>query len=186
MLFIISGPSGVGKGTVISELLSLSNDIALSVSATTRPPRNGEINSESYHFLSHEIFESKIDNDEFLEWCNVHGHYYGTLKSEVLNKLSNHKAIIIEIDVQGAQKIRTQNLPQFHVFLAPPSIDTLKYRLTKRNTESNKGLDQRLETALDEMKQQHLYDEIIVNHELTHTVEKLHNVVLNNIDQRSH
>ena len=178
MLIIISGPSGVGKGTVIYQLLALNPSLALCVSATTRSPRNNEINGEAYHFLTNDEFKANIDNGDFLEWCQVHQNFYGTPISEVQSKLSDHSAVIIEIDVQGAQKIRKQPYDQFHIFLAPPSIEILKQRLIIRNSESELILNQRIDTATQEMNQRHLYDEIIINDELTQTVNHVHNLIL--------
>ena len=138
MLFVISGPSGVGKGTLIQKILSLSPTLCLAVSATTRQPRQGETNGNEYYFLTQDEFDHHINNNDFFEWCTVHGNCYGTLKPEVSNKLKSHDAIIIEIDVQGAEKIRKHTeFPQYHIFIAPPSEEILEERLRLRNTEND-------------------------------------------------
>ena len=178
MLFVISGPSGVGKGTLIDRLICDNPHLSLAVSATTRAPRNGEVHGESYYFLSKAAFQQHIDANHFLEWCNVHQHQYGTLKSEIEQKLQRHAAVLIEIDVQGAKKIKQQtDTPQYHIFIAPPSIDALKNRLQKRNTENDDVIMKRLNIAEIECKEQHNYDEVIVNNELTQSLNELNNVI---------
>ena len=116
MLFIISGPSGVGKGTIINQILIDNPTLGLGISATTRAPRSGEIPGESYHFLSESEFNHHIDSNNFLEWCTVHNNKYGTLSTEVSEKLTQFDGLIIEIDVQGAQKLKQHPFPQHHIF----------------------------------------------------------------------
>ena len=179
MLFIISGPSGVGKGTLIQDSISRNSNICLAVSATTRQPRSGEIDGKDYHFLTDEAFDIHIKNDNFLEFCHVHGNRYGTLKTEISDKLSTHDAIIIEIDVQGAQKIRSQpQYPQFHIFISPPSDEILEARLRLRNTENEAVIRHRLKESKRELQQKDDYDKIIINNELTQSLNELNNVIL--------
>ena len=178
MLIVISGPSGVGKGTLITQLLSRNKQLSLAISATTRQPREGEHHGHDYYFLSDREFDDHISSDNFLEWCAVHHHRYGTLKSEILSKLTTYDAIIIEIDVQGAHKIRQQTkFPQCHIFIAPPSTEVLENRLKQRNTESDAIIKERLAKATHELRQQHQYDKIIINNELTQSLVELNNVI---------
>jgi guanylate kinase len=179
MIFVISGPSGVGKGTLIQAILHQHPCLCMAVSATTRQPRIGERDGVEYHFLSQTKFDEHIQNRQFLEWCNVHGNRYGTLKPEVIKKLSTYRAIIVEIDVQGAEKIRKNNdFPQFHIFIAPPSEEVLEARLKSRNTENDDVIQQRLLEAKRELLKKDHYDKIIVNNELTQSIDELNNVIL--------
>jgi guanylate kinase len=187
MIFIISGPSGVGKGTVISQLLTQHSTLSLAVSATTRAPRSNEIDGKDYYFLSNDAFQTHISNNDFLEYCEVHQNFYGTLVSEVDNKRSTSSAVIIEIDVQGAQKIKQHvHLPQCHIFITPPSLDILAQRLQKRGTDTPQTIAKRLDKATQEMAHQQAYDFTVTNNELTQTVIELDNIISNWIDLRSH
>ena len=179
MIFVISGPSGVGKGTIIRKLLEENPNYTLAISATTRPPRTGEIHGSDYFFLSETEFDLSIKNNEFLEWCQVHTSRYGTLKKEIETLSSNSLAIIIEIDVQGAEKIRQhQDINQRHIFLVPPSIEILENRLRKRNTESDTEIKKRITEAKNELSKQNHYQHVIVNNELTQSVFELNNIIL--------
>ena len=179
MIFVISGPSGVGKGTIIQKLIQENPSYSLAVSATTRPPRNGEVHGTDYFFLTNNEFDTSIKNDEFLEWCQVHTNRYGTLKKEVNNLLSHSDAIIIEIDVQGAEKIRKhKDINQRHIFLVPPSIKILEERLRKRDTESEYEIIKRINEAKNELTKQNDYQHVIVNNELTQSVFELNNIIL--------
>lgn len=169
-VIIISGPSGVGKGTLIAALKEQFSTFHLAVSATTRPPREGEIDGVSYYFLSEEAFQKHIDNNDFLEWCPVHSHKYGTLKKEVFNYTDLGQNVILEIDVQGAQKIK-QCLPEIlTVFIAPPSLDVLEERLKKRNTDTEDSIKKRLYNANKELSLASWYDTVIVNTTLSQTI----------------
>lgn len=179
MLIIISGPSGVGKGTLIDDILNRYPNIPLSTSATTRYARPGEMDGLDYYFISDEEFDNHIKNNNFLEWCDVHTNRYGTLKQDVTNKLKNAPAVIVEIDVQGAAKIRQhKDVIQHHIFIAPPSIHVLEDRLRQRNTETNERIEKRLKVAFDEMAEKDLYDTTIVNNKLTQSINELNNVIL--------
>ncbi len=182
MIFVISGPSGVGKGTIIQQLLTENSDYSLAVSATTRPPRAGEIHGTDYYFLSDSEFDAYIETNEFLEWCQVHTHRYGTLKREILSNAN--KVTIIEIDVQGAEKIRShQDIRQRHIFIIPPSLDVLESRLRKRNTETDAEIAKRIKEATNELEKKSNYDHIIINNELTQSVFELNNILLKELTE---
>ncbi|RAP30251.1 guanylate kinase [Candidatus Marinamargulisbacteria bacterium SCGC AG-343-D04] len=162
-IIIISGPSGVGKGTIISKILKEVDFLELATSATTRQKRKGERDNKEYYFLSEKEFSLHIDSDGFLEWCHVHQAKYGTLKSEVDRINSNNKIVLLEIDTQGAKKIKKAVPNALFIFIAPPSLDALNERLVNRNTESSEDLTKRLKTAEEEIKQTELYDFVVIN-----------------------
>jgi guanylate kinase len=162
-IIIISGPSGVGKGTLIKDVQTHFPQIGLAVSATTRLPREGEKEGKSYYFMSNDTFQKHIDDDDFLEWCPVHAHKYGTLKKEVLRYTDRGQNVILEIDVEGAKKVKLQNPDAISIFIAPPSLDTLEDRLKKRRTESESVIQERLRIAQHELSQSPFYDTVIIN-----------------------
>lgn len=164
-IYIISGPSGVGKGTLIREVLK-QVQAKLAVSATTRPPRTGEIDGVDYFFLSDALFSLYIEESKFLEWCQVHSRKYGTLKSEVLDPVSKGQDVILEIDVQGALKVKAQILEAITIFIAPPQFETLSERLTERNTDSSADIATRLENAKRELSEMQHYDHVVVNNQI--------------------
>ncbi len=172
-LFIISGPSGVGKGTVIKRLLSEITNIHLAISATTRPPRAGEVHGKHYYFLTPEDFKAYDEAGKFLEWCWVHNNQYGTLKEEVLNKTNKGENVLIEIDTQGAQKIKKSMPECIRIFLAPPSLEILKERLSNRGTESPEIIEMRLKKVTEEIQSKESFDFIITNTDLEETVHKV-------------
>ena len=179
MLIVISGPSGVGKGTLITHLLQNTPELSLSVSATTRAPRAGEIHGKDYFFLGNDDFDNAIKNGDFIEWCAVHQHRYGTLRQQVAHKLNLSKGVVVEIDVQGAKKIKAAyDDNQFHIFIAPPSIEILTQRLQTRNTEPSSIIEKRIKEAEKELEEKESYDLVIVNNELTQTHIELNNVIL--------
>ncbi|RGH68383.1 guanylate kinase [Ruminococcus sp. AM33-14] len=162
-LIIISGFSGVGKGTVIHQLLiEHPEKYVVSVSATTRKPRKGEVNGKSYHFITRKEFEELVSRDEFLEFSEYAGEYYGTLKKEVYKNYFKGKNVIIEINSQGARQIRKQQKIQ-SVFLIPPSFEELLHRLKNRGTESEESIRRRLKQALNEIEHIEEYGVILVN-----------------------
>ncbi|MDR0888276.1 MAG: guanylate kinase [Coriobacteriales bacterium] len=165
-LFVISGPSGVGKGTLVSLILQRLRNISLSVSATTRAPREGEVDGVSYHFLSDDEFDAVLSEDGFLEWANVHGMRYGTMKSKVQASIDAGCDVLLEIDVQGAKQVKEKRPDAVLIFIEPPSFDTLEERLHTRGTEDDAAISRRLETARRELTQENCYDEIIVNDDL--------------------
>ena len=167
---ILSGPSGVGKSTVCSFLFKKYTDLKFSVSCTTRAPRPGEVDGVAYHFLTVDDFKRRIDAGDFLEWAEVHGNYYGTLKQEVLPRILNGQDIILDIDVQGMRLVRqpAQSDPRLAasfipVFLAPPSLAALEQRLRGRGTETEESIRKRLGNAAKELAAWREYDSIVVN-----------------------
>ena len=162
-LFVFSGPSGAGKGTLLSRLFSELDDLGYSVSCTTRAPREGEQDGIDYHFISDEDFKRHIDSCDFLEWANVHSHRYGTLRSDVQKALDQGRDIILEIDVQGALQVKEKMPEAVTVFLAPPSLEALEQRLRGRGTETEEKIRQRLETAKKELLLAPTYDFTVIN-----------------------
>ncbi|WP_154025874.1 guanylate kinase [Olsenella uli] len=172
-LFVVSGPSGVGKGTLVSRVREIRSDLGLTVSATTRQPRPGEVDGVSYHFLTDEDFDRKVEAGEFLEWANVHGHKYGTLRSEAERNLAAGHSVILEIDVQGALNVRTVFPDAVLIFIEPPSMEVLEARLRGRATEDEASLKLRLADAAGEMALAEKYDEHVVNDDLEASARRL-------------
>jgi guanylate kinase len=172
-LYVISGPSGAGKGTVVQETLRRRPDLFLSVSATTRPARAGERNGVHYHFVSTNDFLSQRDSSGFLEWAEVYGHLYGTPRAPVDAALDSGRNVICELDIQGAQSVKRARPDAVLVFIEPPSLDELFMRLRRRGTEDPEALSTRLRAAYEEVKQKGLYDHIVVNDELEQAVNAL-------------
>lgn len=175
-LFVLSGPSGVGKGTICKKLLE-NIDLEISVSATTRKPREGEIEGVSYFFVNHDRFEDMIQKGEFLEHAEVFGNYYGTPKQKVLDKLAWGKDVLLEIDVQGAMQVKENYPESITIFVCPPSLTTLKHRLAGRGTESAESLNQRIAKALTEIEMLKNYDYYIVNDELDDAVKNVKSII---------
>jgi guanylate kinase len=177
-LFVLSGPSGVGKGTVLDRLLEDFKLIEYSVSATTRKPRPGEISGQDYFFLAEEEFLQMIREDHFIEWARVHNNYYGTPREFVEKTLKTGKDIILEIDIQGARQVKRNYPDAIFIFLIPPSLEELRNRIEKRGSEDEINKDLRLKNAEGEMKELASYDYIIVNDQLTETVNKLKAIII--------
>lgn len=163
IFFVLSGPSGSGKGTVLKEVLQNDKSLVYSVSATSRKPRNGEVDGKNYFFMSREKFEDNIKDNAFLEYTETYGNYYGTLKSQVENAIDDGKNIILEIDSVGARNIRFSYPDAVLIFLVAPSLDILENRLTNRGSEDDKSLHTRLNSAVSEMENAMLYDYVVVN-----------------------
>lgn len=174
LLVVISGPSGVGKGTVRRALFELPNhEFEYSISYTTRPMRKGEVDGEDYHFVSKEKFEEMIENDEFLEWAEFVGHYYGTPKEAIEEKLQEGKEVVLEIEVDGALQIRKQMKDAVFIFIVPPGKQALYDRLLKRGTESEDKIQERIKKADSEFKLAHKYDYIVVNDDVVNAADRI-------------
>ncbi|WP_315114973.1 guanylate kinase [uncultured Clostridium sp.] len=177
LLIVISGPSGTGKGTVCKALLDR-NDFWISVSATTRRPRLGEVNGKSYYFLSKEEFLDKISEDDFLEYAEVYGNYYGTPKSKVIEMIEKGEDVILEIDIQGALKVK-ENYPNgVFIFILPPSMEELKNRITNRGTETEESLMTRFKCAYKEINYVSKYNYAVINDTVENAVNKIESIVL--------
>lgn len=161
--FVLSGPSGSGKGTVLQEVLRKSDRIVYSVSATSRSPRAGEVDGINYYFKSREEFETLIKADAFIEYTEIYGNYYGTLKSEVEKAIVNGKNIILEIDPVGARNVRAHYPDAVLMFLVAPDLEVLSSRLSGRGSESAETFKIRHDAALSEMENATLYDYVVVN-----------------------
>lgn len=175
-LFIVSGPSGCGKGTVLAEILKQDN-VYYSVSATTRAPRPGEVNGVNYHFLSKDEFEKLIENGGMLEYANYCGNYYGTPKKPVEDMLAEGKNVILEIEVQGALKVMEKCPEAVSVFILPPSLKELRRRLHKRGTETEEVIEKRIGEAADEIRKAVNYDYVMINGELEIAVSDLLSII---------
>jgi guanylate kinase len=174
---ILSSPSGGGKTTIAHKLLSLRKDLGYSVSCTTRPPREGEVNGRDYHFLAVEKFKRGQDAGEFAESAEVHGHLYGTLRAEVARVLSSGRHVIMDIDVQGAQQFSAAFPESVLIFLLPPSADALIDRLTARGTEDAKSLIRRFRSAKEELKSIDLYEYVVVNDRIDSAVAAISSII---------
>lgn len=163
ILVVFSGPSGSGKGTVLKEALKRSDDLKVSVSVTTRSPRKGEVDGVDYIFYSQEKFKDLIEKDGFLEWACFCENYYGTPKAEIESLLASGKNVVLEIEVQGAMKIREKCPEAVLIFNLPPSMEELKNRLIGRNTDTEDVIKKRLDTAVWEIEQAKNYDYVLVN-----------------------
>lgn len=176
-LFIISGPSGSGKDTVLKEIFKKCPEIAFSISSITRPMREGEVAGDKYNFISREKFEEMLKNDELLEHNIFVGNYYGTPKAPVVDCINNGKDMIVEVDVNGAAQIRQKMPESVSIFIMPPSLGELKARLCGRGTESQEIIEKRTDTALSEIARAIEYDYIIVNDDLEEAVNDLISVI---------
>ncbi len=176
-LVVVSGPSGVGKGTVVQRLLERLPDAEASVSFTTRPPRPGEVEGVDYHFVDEETFDGLIAEGELLEWASVHRARYGTPRSWVEERLADGIDVLLEIDVQGALQVRRKIDDALLIFLAPPSREELARRLRRRGTESPDERERRLETAEAELAAAPAFDHVLVNDEVEVCVETITNIL---------
>ena len=177
-LFVISGSSGVGKGTVIKEFLNKHSDFKLSVSCTTRSPREGEIHGKNYFFLTRDEFKNCINNNEFLEWAEFSGNMYGTQKAYVQEKLAQGKNMILEIDTKGALNVKKIMPEATLIFILPPSFEDLEARLRGRHTETEEAIQKRLESTKLEMENSKLFDYQIINDSIENAVLSLEKIML--------
>ena len=178
LLIVVSGPSGAGKGTICSRIVECMKDTKLSISMTSREPRGKEVDGIDYYFISKEEFEKRIENDEFLEYAVVHNNkYYGTPKGKIEEELSKGKNIILEIDIQGALKVKEKVSEALFIFIMPPSMEELKNRLIKRNTETKDKILERFKTAYNEINEFTKYNYIVVNDKVDKAVEKVKSII---------
>lgn len=177
LLFVVSGPSGVGKGTICQEYVKTHDDCVLSISATTRAPREGEKHGVNYYYITNEEFEAGIEKGEFLENAVFCGNRYGTPKKAVLEMLESGKDVILEIEVQGAMQVRSHYPQGVFVFVVPPSLSELENRLRGRNTESEEVIKNRLERAKQEFKLCEKYNYILMNDDLGDALSRLEAIV---------
>ncbi len=178
VLIVISGPSGVGKGTIAKLLVERNENFSLSISCTTRPPRVGETNGREYFFITKDDFQSKIDENGFLEYSEHFGNFYGTPKQFVVDKLKNGD-VLLEIDVNGGLKVK-ENYPEaVLIMITPPSLEEIKHRLQKRSTETDEQIEKRMERIGYELEKQSLYDYGVVNDDLIPAIYEIENIIKN-------
>jgi guanylate kinase len=180
-VFVITGPSGVGKGTLIRSLLQQVPELEVSVSATTRPPRPGEVDGVDYHFLTEAQFDERLAAGDFVEHAGYSGHRYGTLRSELKGRLDAGVPVVLEIEIQGARQIREAMPDAVQVFIAPPSFEALKARLVGRGTNSPRDMDARMRTAREEMEARAEFGHVVVNDRLETAVGELVAIVRSEI-----
>jgi guanylate kinase len=172
-VFVITGPSGVGKGTLIRALFDRIPELQLSVSATTRAPRHGEQDGVAYHFLNPEDFDARVAADDFVEWAEYSGNRYGTLRRELEQRTARGAPVVLEIELQGARQVREKMPQAVQVFIAPPSRETLRTRLVGRGTDTPEQVKRRLETADAELAAQPEFQHVVVNDRLEDALEAL-------------
>jgi guanylate kinase len=177
ILFVVSSPSGGGKGTLIQRVLNKVANLSYSVSFTTRAPRSGEVSGREYFFVTPEKFQEMIDADEFLEWAHVHGKLYGTARRQVVREISAGRDIILEVDVQGAASVRTLMADSVSIFILPPSFEVLRQRLQARGTDSPEELNLRLRNAPTELKDYSAFQYLIINDEADRAADEMTAIV---------
>lgn len=175
-MVVISGPSGAGKSTICKRLL-LDPRIVFSVSATTRKKREGEVDGRDYHFLGREEFRELVERGEFIEWAEVFGNLYGTLREPMRQALEQGQTYLLEIDVQGALQLKAIGEPGIYVFIAPPDFEELRRRLVSRNSETPEALERRLHKAEDEYRERVKYDHVVINDDLDRAVERVKQLI---------
>jgi guanylate kinase len=173
ILFVISSPSGGGKGTIIRRVLDDVPDLSYSVSFTTRAPRQGEVDGREYFFVTQPVFEEMVAEGEFLEWACVHGNLYGTAKRQVAEETAAGTDIVLEVDVQGAASVRQLALDSVSIFILPPSYEVLRERLIARGTDGPEELEMRLRSAPEELRQYEAFDYVIINEEIDRAASQL-------------
>lgn len=176
-LFVVSSPSGGGKGTIIRHVLEVVPNLSYSVSFTTRAPRPGEVNGREYFFISRDVFEEMKAAGEFLESACVHGNYYGTAKRQIVEETATGIDIVLEVDVQGAESVRQLLLDSVSIFILPPSYEVLRARLIARGTDTAEQLEVRLRNAPEELRQYAKFDYVIINDEVTRAAAQLASII---------
>jgi guanylate kinase len=176
-LFVVSSPSGGGKGTLVRGVLAIVENLSYSVSYTTRGPRANEVNGREYFFVDVPKFEEMVAGGEFLEWACVHGNFYGTSKQQIAEKTGAGVDMILEVDVQGAASVRQLLLDTVSVFILPPSFEVLKQRLCARGTDTPENLELRLRNAPEELRQYSAFDYVIINDEVERAVGQLASII---------
>ena len=180
--FVITGPSGVGKGTLIRGVMDRVGDLELSVSATTRPPRMGEVDGVDYHFLTRQQFDRRVAAGEFLEHADYAGNHYGTLRSELEDRLRAGRPVVLEIEVQGARQVREAMPEAMQVFIAPPSLEELRTRLIARGTDDAEEVERRLRVAEGELAAQPEFRHVVVNDRLQEALARLTEIVTRELE----
>ena len=176
-LFVVSSPSGGGKGTLIRRVLDTVPNLSYSVSYTTRTPRNGEVHGREYFFVNRETFEAMVRANEFLEWALVHGNLYGTARQQVALETAAGTDIVLEVDVQGAASIRNLTMDTVSVFILPPSYEILRRRLVARGTDSPEQLALRMKNAPEELRQYSSFDYVIINDDVERAAHQLASII---------
>jgi guanylate kinase len=176
-LFVVSSPSGGGKGTLIRQVLEVVENLSYSVSYTTRAPRLGEVDGREYFFVTREVFEEMAAAGEFLEWACVHGNFYGTAKNQILAETAAGADIILEVDVQGAASVRQLLMDSVSIFILPPSYEVLRQRLLARGTDTAEELEVRMRNAPEELKQYSAFEYVIINDEVERAASQLASII---------
>ena len=176
-LFVVSSPSGGGKGTIIRHVLDVVENLSYSVSFTTRAPRQTEVDGREYFFVSRETFDEMVAAGEFLEWACVHGNFYGTSKKQIMDETATGADIILEVDVQGAASVRQLLMDSVSIFILPPSYEVLRRRLIARGTDSPQELEVRLRNAPEELEQYSTFDYVILNDEIDRASAQLASII---------
>jgi guanylate kinase len=177
IIFVISGPSGVGKTLITRNLLEVVPDVSFSISTTTRPPRNEEVEGVDYYFVSESIFSDMLKNNQFIEHATVYEHRYGTTKREIERIFGEKNDALLDIDTQGAEQINEKYPDSVMIFIMPPDLNTLKERIMKRERRINSEIEERLSNAREEISKAHLYDYIVINAYLTDAIEVIRAII---------
>lgn len=178
ILIVLSGPSGTGKGTICKSFLDKNKSVKLSISCTTRTPREGEVDGVNYFFTEKEKFEDMISKDEFLEYANVYGNYYGTPKAYVEDMLNKGHDVILEIDTQGALNVKEKFSDGVYIFIMPPSLEELESRIVGRGSETEETLKKRLGAAASEIKLAEKYNYAVINDTIDEAVKKIESIII--------